>query len=209
MIPLPNEFYDRDAVCVARELIGKVLVRTTREGRTAGRIVEVEAYLGSSDPASHSYRGRTRSNASMFGPAGRAYVYPIHSRWCMNAVTGPGRAATAVLIRAVEPTAGESLMARRRGRAGPLELSRGPARLCEAMAIDRRLDGWNLTTGRRLWIAQPPEIEAGDGSSAAEILVTPRIGVRRAEHERLRFCLAGNRFVSRGPMANVAARPSP
>src|SRR5262245_22834885 len=99
--PLARGFYDRDVVTVARELLGKLLVRRVGGGLTVGRIVEAEAYLATGDPASHGYRGRTRRNASMFGPPGHAYVYSIHSRWCLNTVTEPVGRSSAVLLRAV------------------------------------------------------------------------------------------------------------
>ena len=154
---LPREFYDRDTVQVARELLGMTLVRQSRAGLTVGRIVEVEAYLAESDAACHAMRGCTPSNRAMFGPPGRAYVYPIHSRYCLNAVTMPRGVATAVLIRAVEPLVGHALMRRRRGTSDDRQLANGPAKLCEAFDVDRRLDHWDLTSGRRLWIGEPTE----------------------------------------------------
>ena len=114
MTPLPRDFYDRPSALVARNLLGKLLVCETTAGKCGGRIVEVEAYQGSRDPASHSYRGKSQRNASMFGPPGHAYVYAIHSRWCLNAVTEPEGIATAVHIRAIEPLLGLELMSRRR-----------------------------------------------------------------------------------------------
>lgn len=190
--PTPLEFYERDPVSVARDLLGMVLVRRDRQGIAAGRIVETEAYLHQGDTASHSHRGRTPRNASMFGPAGRSYVYTIHARFCFNVVTDSSRIATAVLIRALEPLWGKPLMQRRRSIDKPLLLTRGPARLCEALAIDRQLDGWNLTLGKRLWIAReenrPP---------LAEIGVSSRIGVTSAKDLPLRFFVVGNPHVSR------------
>jgi DNA-3-methyladenine glycosylase len=180
-------------VTVARAMLGKLLVRQTPEGIAGGRIVEVEAYLGGEDPASHSYRGKTNRNAVMFGPPGHLYVYSIHSRWCMNAVTEEHK-PTAVLIRAAEPLWGLAEMRRRRGRENLRELTTGPARLCEALAVDRRLNGADLTLGGEIWLTAdphpPPEI--------AKVLMTVRIGVTSAKEELLRFCYAGNPFVS-GP----------
>ncbi len=192
--PLTVSFYERDAVRVARELLGKLLVRQSPGGRTLGRIVEVEAYLAYGDPACHAARGRTPRNASMFGPPGRAYVYAIHSRWCFNVVVEPWQVGSAVLIRAVEPLVGVPLMQRRRGRDKLTELTRGPARLCEAFDIDRRLDGWRLGTGRRLWVAAdhlPP-------LAPPEIGCSPRIGITLASDLPLRFYVRGNPHVS-GP----------
>jgi DNA-3-methyladenine glycosylase len=186
------DFYARDPISVARDLLGMVLVRRSRAGLAAGRIVETEAYLHEADPASHSYRGRTPRNASMFGPPGRSYVYTIHARFCFNVVTDRRNIATAVLVRALEPLAGQQLMHQRRKVAKPSLLTRGPARLCEALAIDRRLDGWNLTRGARLWIAKSDEVEP-----LREITVSPRIGVTSGEDLPLRFCLAGSPYLSR------------
>src|SRR3954466_3858304 len=151
--PLPREFYLRDPVVVARELVGKRLVRHTSAGLCVGRIVEVEAYLSRRDPACHASRGMTRRNAAMFGVAGDAYVYMISSRWCLNAVTEPEGVPSAILIRAIEPLEGLELMHQRRRTDIVRDLARGPARLCEALAIDRTYNGWDLTAGRELWIA--------------------------------------------------------
>jgi len=191
---LPWDFYDRDAAQVARELLGKLLVRQSVGGLTVGRIVETEAYLADGDTACHSSRGKTRKNASMFGPPGRAYVYPIHARWCFNVVTEPRQVASAVLIRAVEPLTGIRRMQQRRGLDKLIDLARGPSRLCEAFDIDRRLDGWDLSLGRRLWIAQD------DHPDLPDTLVgqSPRIGVTSAEHLHLRFYVRESDYVS-GP----------
>jgi DNA-3-methyladenine glycosylase len=223
-LPLPRGFYDRHVVDVARELLGKLLVRTSREGVTCGRIVEVEAYLAHDDPACHASRGRTRRNATMFGPPGHAYVYSIHAKWCLNAVTQPEGQPSAVLIRAVEPLVGIELMHRRRGREKPLELARGPARLCQALDVDRRHNGLDLTKGRGLWIADdasdddvdvgqavpdenqyscqaqpdPRNSAARRATHAAErhIVASPRIGISSARDLPLRFYYADCPFVS-------------
>lgn len=198
MKPLMNErtflteaFYHRAATTVARELIGKILCRRTNDGLTSGRIVETEAYLAKRDPASHSHRGKTNKNASMFGPPGRAYVYPIHARYCFNAVTEPEDVASAVLIRAVEPMEGVDLMQSRRRRTRQLELARGPARLCEAFAIDRQCDGVPLTSPEQLWIA-----DDGLRLSRSRVGRSPRVGVTSARESLLRFFLRDCRFVS-------------
>jgi DNA-3-methyladenine glycosylase len=191
---LPPAFYDRPPEVVARELLGKRLVRCTAEGITTGRIVEAEAYLAEGDPACHACRGRTRKNAAMFGPPGRAYVYVIHARHCLNAVTQGVDVPSAVLIRAVEPLEGLPLMAQRRGSSKPRDLARGPARLCEAFAIDRTLNGWDLTIGERLWIDR-----VGCPSVAAlRMATTPRIGVTSAFEMPLRFVVADSPYLS-GP----------
>lgn len=187
---LPREFYDRDPALVARELLGKLLIRRSPEGTCAGRIVETEAYLSADDPACHASKGKTRRNAAMFGPAGHAYVYMIHAKWCFNTVTEGENCGSAVLIRAMEPLAGIELMQLRRKTDKLLDLARGPARLCQALDVTRQLDGWDLTLRKSLWIAD-------DGQQPAEqIMATPRIGISQAADLSLRFCFAGNRFVS-------------
>ena len=191
MTPLNRDFYERDPVIVARELIGKRLSRRTSQGLCSGVIVETEAYLATDDPASHSYRGRTRKNATMFGQAGLLYIYPIHARHCLNAVTESRGIASAVLIRAVRPLHGVELMQQRR-QCPLLDLARGPARLCEAFDVDRRLDGWDLTRGTRIWIEQGDDAEVSD----QQIAVSPRIGVTSGHELKLRFFLKDSPFVS-------------
>jgi DNA-3-methyladenine glycosylase len=199
--PLPGSFYDRDVVQVARDLLCKRLVRASEQGTTVGRIVEVEAYLPRDDPANHAYRGRTRRNASMFGPPGHAYVYAIHARFCLNVVTEPEGVPSAVLIRALEPLEGLELMRERRSgprfraaarRADERLFTSGPARLCEALAVDRALDGWDLTIGERLWLEHDPH-----PSAPREIVTARRVGVTSARDRPLRFYVADNLFVSK------------
>ena len=187
--PLPPDFYNRDPATVARELLGKVLVRLTPQGLCAGRIVETEAYLGKSDAASHAYRGRTSRNAALFGPPGRVYVYRIHQVFCVNVVTAPE--GTAVLIRAIEPLAGIALMTQRRGHVRGYDLTRGPGKLCQALAIDLQLDGWDLTRGSRLWIADHPDARGVTFSNS------PRIGLSKAKDLLLRFFIMGNQYASK------------
>ncbi len=201
---LPRSFYDRDPVTVAKDLLGKVLVRETEEGVTAGLIVETEAYLAHNDPANHAYRGKTNRNRSMFGPPGHAYVYRIHQVCCLNAVTEPEGVPSAVLIRALMPLEGIALMHHRLGRADPFPAT-GPGRLCRAMAIDLALDGWDLTIGAQLWIAENdastthqspiPDPQSLTGEETA-IAITPRIGVTAAKELPLRFYLRIAPFVS-------------
>ena len=194
MTTLSHDFFDRHPVEVARELLGRLLVRRTTEGSVSGRIVEVEAYLFEDDPACHATRGQTRSNRAMFGPPGRAYVYPIHSRFCLNAVTEREGVASAVLVRAVDPVDGIELMRSRRRREKLVDLTRGPGRLCEAFQIDRRLDRYDLAIGRRLWISQFNHAEP----TQSEIGRSRRIGVTSGSELQLRFFLISNPFVS-GP----------
>jgi len=180
---LPRSFYDRLARDVAPELLGMHLVRRV-EGRTMiGRIVEVEAYLGPPDLAAHSTKGLTKRTSVMYGPPGYAYVYLIYGMYhCLNAVTGPGTHASAVLLRALEPVSGIE------------GATNGPGRLCRAMGIDLRLYGHDLTEGE-LTIARPE-----GPRQPFEIATSPRIGVDYAKEwamEPLRFTIAGNPFVSR------------
>ena len=181
MKKLPRAFYDRDTVTVARELLGKCLVHEAAGGRRVGRIVEVEAYVGAHDKASHSSRGLTARNAPMFGPPGYAYVYLVYGmHWCMNVVTEREGHASAVLIRAVEPAKGVA------GR------TQGPGLLCKALGIDRRLNGRDLLSDG-FYIADT-------GFSRFRIVKRPRIGVDYAgawARRHLRFYIAGNTFVSR------------
>jgi DNA-3-methyladenine glycosylase len=192
---LPGSFYARGVVQVARDILGKLLVRATAEGATTGRIVETEAYLARGDPANHAHRGQTRRNASMFGPPGRAYVYAIHARFCLNVVTESIGVPSAVLIRAVEPLDGLELMMQRRGIDDRVNLARGPARLCEAFAIDRSLDGWDLTHGEELWVTVEPRLDP----PPVQIATATRVGVTAAQDLPLRFFIAGSPFVSRPP----------
>lgn len=191
---LPRSFYDRDVVLVAQELLGKLLVRRARVGIRVGRIVETEAYLAEGDRACHSFRGKTKKNATMFGRPGLVYVYSIHARYCMNAVTETQGRASAVLIRAIEPLVGIEVMRQQRGVEKVTDLCRGPARLCEALGVDRQLDGWDITRGQRLWIAEDSayDVEPTDMSRSS------RIGVTSAKELALRFFIDGSPFVS-GP----------
>lgn len=178
---LTPAFYSRDTVTVARELLGKCLVHVDQGIRRVGRIVEVEAYVGPHDKASHSSKGLTLRNAPMFGPPGIAYVYLIYGMYyCMNVVTEPEGCAAAVLLRAVEPLEGIT------GR------TQGPGLLCRAMAIDKRLNRHDLLSD---------EFHITDDSPVDfRIVRRPRIGVDYAgawAKRHLRFYIASNAFVSR------------
>ena len=199
---LSREFFNRDVITVARELLGKLLIR--REGRKllAGRIVEDEAYLGALDPAAHAYNGRTARNAVLFGPPGHAYVYFIYgNHYCTNVSCMPEGDGGGVLLRAMEPVFGVTEMARLREveladepRVSQLRLiSSGPGRMSEALGITRERDnGKNLTDARSdLWLAD-------DGYRAERIATSKRIGIKKAIDEPLRFVIAGNPFLS-GP----------
>jgi DNA-3-methyladenine glycosylase len=172
---VPRAFFARDALAVAPELLGLVLLHKTREGIAGGRIVEVEAYLGSRDPAAHSFRGETVRNAAMFGPPGRAYVYFIYGvHHCVNVVVGGEERGQAVLVRALEPLLGLELMRARRGRTDERDLCRGPGRLTQALAIGPERDGADLVRGP-LGIWKPDERGPG-----IEVAVGPRVGITKA-----------------------------
>jgi DNA-3-methyladenine glycosylase len=184
-------FFARDTVRVAQDLLGCVLETRLNGVRTAGRIVEVEAYVGPHDPAAHGYGWRrTARNGSLFGPPGTCYVYFIYgAHWCANAVTEQEGYPAAVLIRALEPVAGVAEMRRRRGLDGLRQLCAGPGRLCQALGIDRRQDGASLS-GATIRILSP-------ASRPKRIAAGPRIGVSRAEDWPLRFCVRGSPWLSR------------
>jgi len=194
--PLPQEFYLGDPAAVARQLLGKLIVRILEGQNLIGRIVETEAYLGVDDPASHSFPGPTARNSVMFGPPGRAYVYFIYGmHYCLNVSCEPEGQAGAVLFRALEPVSGAAEMARLRGLpegAPPRLLTSGPGRLCQALGIVRDgTNGIDLTSPRSaLYIGD-------DGYVPAGVTVTPRIGIRKASELPLRFLVSGNKFVSK------------
>ncbi len=193
LLPLEASFYrEHDTVSAARALLGQILCRETPEGLAAGIIVETEAYLSRDDPACHASRGKTRRNAAMFGPPGRAYIYLIYGiHYGFNVVTGPAGSGEAVLVRALEPLYGIELMQKRRGDGkGALHLAGGPGRLCQTLAIDRSLNEHDL---RRppLWIA------AGAAVKEEEVARAPRIGINRAADKLLRFYIKDNKYVSR------------
>jgi DNA-3-methyladenine glycosylase len=182
---------------VARDLIGRLLVRRIPAVTLMGRIVECEAYQ-EDDPASHSFRGMTNRTEVMFGPAGRLYVYFTYGmHFCMNLVTGRDGEGSAVLLRAVEPLEGLEWMRQRRGVADARLLCSGPARLTEAYGIGRAENGMDLLAARDLFVAR------GRPVSDESVGVGPRVGITAAAERPWRFYELGNRFVSR------RARPGP
>jgi DNA-3-methyladenine glycosylase len=188
--PLPLSFFTRPTVEVARDLLGKALVRRMPEGVAAGRIVEVEAYLGEGeDPASHAHRGPRGRAAVMFERGGIAYVYLSYGvHRCANVVTGRRGEGGAVLIRALEPLLGEALMRARRGVAERRALASGPGKLTQALAIGEAENGACLRRSTLIVAEGPPP---------ARIEATPRIGITRAADWPLRFVEAGSAFLSR------------
>ena len=198
-MPIPREFFARHAVEVAPDLLGCVLEHQTPDGLVAVELTEVEAYAGRSDPASHAYRGKTRRNAVMFGPPGHAYVYFTYGmHFCVNMVClGEEGSASAVLLRAGAVIAGEDLARARRTR-GPArvasrDLARGPARLCQALGIDRSLDGADVCAAE-----SPLRVCAGARHPArsGKILTGPRVGVSSAAEIPWRFWYEGDPTVS-------------
>ncbi|MBX3280841.1 MAG: DNA-3-methyladenine glycosylase [Acidobacteria bacterium] len=194
---LSRKFYSRnDPAKIARELLGKLLVVPSSEGRVSGMIVETEAYLGEIDRAAHSFGGRrTKRNEVMYGEAGFAYVFFVYGMYNqMNCVTGKPGTPHAILIRGIEPVDGIEIMQKRRPKAKKLtDLTSGPGKLCIAMAIDRTLNGEDLL-GSKVFIEKyrtikPADIECGH-----------RIGIDYAGDDAflpLRFWIRGNPFVSR------------
>ena len=198
VVPLDRTFFARNPSRVARDLLGKILVRNGRAHLTA-RIVEVEAYLGENDPAAHAAAGNTARTSVLFGPPGHAYVYFIYgNHYCLNVSCEREGKAGSVLFRALEPLEGVDQMARARGIAlqGPRDLPKltaGPGRLAEAFGITRSRDnGSDLTSSASgLWIGE-------DGFRVGRIQISPRIGITKAAEQPLRYALAENTFVS-GP----------
>ena len=188
---LPRAFFKRYTPTVARELLGARLVRVARGRRVSGMIVEVEAYRGSGDPASHAFRGRTKRNEVMFGPAGHAYVYftmGVHN--CLNVTTEGDGMPGAVLIRAIEPTEGLDLMRRNRGLDETRRLAAGPGNLTKALGIGRELNGEDLVRSRILFLER--------GENIRGIGVSTRVGVGAGKSFRWRFFARDNPFVSKG-----------
>lgn len=196
--PLPQDFYLRDTLLVARELLGARLVRSLDGQRAGGRIVDVEAYIGEADLASHAARGPSDRNRAMYRAGGCTYVYFIYGmHFCLNAVTEADGFPAAVLIRGLWPLEGIECMVARRPRHPVRSLADGPAKLCQALAIDRSLDGHDLTRGVDLWI-EPDEPVPDD-----HVIAAPRVNVSGDERARtvpwrwiLHMSLAPNRTVS-------------
>jgi DNA-3-methyladenine glycosylase len=186
---LDRRFFERDCRDVAPDLLNKVLVH----GKTRGRIVEVEAYCGAIDPAAHTYRGRTDRNAAMFGPPGRLYVYFSYGmHWCANVVCEPEGIGTAVLIRALAPIRGIASMERRRPKAErPTDLCSGPAKLCQALAIDGAHDGVDLLEPCGIAI-----VDDGVPPPASPARTT-RVGITKGVEHRWRWYVPDDPNVSR------------
>lgn len=178
---------------LAQALLGCILVRESQDGISAGRIVETEAYLPN-DPACHAFGGKSKRNATLFGPPHRAYVYQIYgTSFCFNLSSECEGIGAGVLVRALEPIEGCMLMRQRRAVELVRELCRGPGKLCRALGIDRSFDGADLFEKGSLWLAR-------DGGAPPRVRRSRRIGITRAADRRLRFYAAGSPYVS-GPTA--------
>jgi len=186
---LGRDFYTRDTLKVARELLGKRLVRVIDGERLSGLVVETEAYIGEEDRACHASRGRTPRTEVMYGPPGHSYIYFIYGMYhCLNVVTDKVGFPAAVLIRGIQPQEGVEYMHGNRGFRPEGELTNGPGKLCQALAIDRSLNGLDLCTSDLLFIEEARVADPG------EIEVTPRIGIRAdeiAKRRPWRFLLGG------------------
>ncbi len=183
---LPRSFYERDVLEVAPDLLGKVL----RYGALSGRIVEVEAYRGSDDPASHAFGGMTPRNATMFGPAGHLYTYFTYGmHWCANVVCGPQGTPGAVLLRAARPLDGIDVMFTRRAAARrETDLCSGPAKLCQAFGLGADHDGADLTVA--------PTMAADAGPDPTDVATGVRIGITRGTDLPWRYWIRGDPHVS-------------
>jgi DNA-3-methyladenine glycosylase len=195
---LTKQFYARDALAVARELIGCLFAHRSRDGLVVVRLVEVEAYRGEQDPGSHGYRGMTARTRTMFGPPGRLYVYFTYGmHWCANVVCGDEGVCEAVLLRAGEPVGGlEVMRSRRGGIANNRLLAAGPARLAQAMGIAKAQNGASLLRGGAFWCA---EDGVTDDYRGREITQTVRVGLGpgRGEAFPWRFVVPGHAYASR------------
>lgn len=196
MKKLPHSFYIRPTLHVARDLLGKHIVRMLHGKRLIAKIVEVEAYLGSKDPASHTFRGKTKRNEVMFKQGGHLYVYFTYGmHFCANVVTGKEGLGEAVLIRAIEPIEGAEVMQKNRRKVGGHfkngpQLTNGPAKLCEALRIQREQNGIDLL-GDEIYILNAEPIPK------SKIGVSTRIGIRVGIEKKWRFFVKGNEWLSR------------
>ena len=189
---LPRSFFEDYTPSVAKRLLGQLLVRRIGIRFLSGMLVEVEAYRGRDDPASHAFRGETPRNRVMFGEVGKAYVYFTYGfHHCLCVKTERKGVPGAILVRALEPLEGIELMKKNRGKEELTELASGPGKLTQALKIDRRLNGEDLVLSERLFLARGKD-------AALEIRDSSRIGVDRGLEFRWRYFIGGNQFVSRG-----------
>jgi DNA-3-methyladenine glycosylase len=205
---LDRKFYNRPTLKVATELLGKYLVVEKDGNYVSGKIVETEAYIGPDDPASHAYRGMTPRNKVMFGDSGYAYVYLTYGmHHCLNFVTEKKGFPAAVLIRALEPVEGIDLMKKRRKTEDLKNLTNGPAKLCQALGIDRALNGTDLCSdiiyvedrglNHMVHARGLNRTVQARGNTTTKIVSTSRIGIKEGKDKRWRFYIKNNEFVSR------------
>ena len=186
------DFFKGTTEEVAKKLLGKIFVRLIGGRILSGKIVETEAYLDENDLASHSAVGMTERNKVMFGEAGLAYVYFTYGmHYCFNVVTGEVGKGSAVLIRSLEPIDGIDLMKKFRQKNDVHILTNGPAKLCQALKIDKRLNGVDLKTSNEIFIAEP------DKNEKFEVVITKRIGIEKSKDLLLRFYIKENKYVSK------------
>lgn len=189
---LPRDFYARNTVKVAKDLLGKRLVRIRNKNRMEGRIVEVEAYRGSDDPASHAFRGSTPRNAPMFGEPGHAYIYFTYgNHYCLNITTQEVGTPGAVLIRAIQPLEGMHEMRRLRPNVLDSNLTNGPGKLTKALGIDKSLNELDMTKRGELFVTEFDE-------TIFKVAKSARIGISQGADRLWRFYVAGNSYVSKG-----------
>ena len=189
---LPRSFYTRDTLTAARELLAKHLVRRVGEPELVGRIVEVEAYGGADDPASHAYKGMTPRNQVMFGKGGFAYVYFTYGKhYCFNVTTEKEGVPGAVLIRALQSVSGIEMMQKNRGVKRLRDLTNGPGKLTQAMSITKEQNGLDLARSRELFIVKPRV------KDDFEVVSARRVGIRVGVEKPWRFYIKNNKFVSR------------
>ncbi len=188
---LTRKFFDRNSVMVAKELLGKILVRRINGKRLTGKIVETEAYRGEKDPGSHAYRKRTPRNEIMFGPPGHAYVYFCYgNHYLLNIVTERKGKAGAVLIRALEPLTNIKEMIKRRKINDKYKLTNGPGKLTEAFAIDKNENGMDVIKSKKLFVV------CSDKRERIKIISTSRVGIKRGLEKKWRFYIKGNKYIS-------------
>ena len=190
---LERRFYERDPALVAKDLLGKILVREVSSEILSGKIVETEAYYGEQDPASRAYKGRMKFNELMFAEPGRSFIYMVHANWLLNIVAHLKGEVGAILIRAIEPIQGVEVMVKNRKLENFRNLTNGPGKLTKALAITKELNGVDVTNRKsELTVIEATEEEF-------EIASSHRIGVRRDLPQELRFSVKCNKFVSRAP----------
>jgi len=187
---LKRKFYDRPTLRVAKDLLGKYVVVKYGKKILSGKIVEAEAYIGSGDPACHAHRGMTPRNRVMFGPPGHAYIYFTYGMYhCLNLVTEKEGFPAAVLIRAIEPVQGLDLMMKRRKTKKMKNLTSGPGKLCQALGLDRSLNGADLCS-EVIWVEDRKE-------KTGKIESTSRVGVTNGKNKKWRFYISDSEFVSK------------